>query len=756
MRMGRYRIVGKPVPKIDGKPLVTGEGKFAADISLPGMLWGKILRSPVPHARIVSMDTSKAEKLPGVKAVVTGRETLGRPYGGCDGIAFSKDSYGLAVDKVRYVGDEVAAVAAVDDLTAEKALDLIDVEYEELPYVLDPEEAMSESAPLVHEEAGSNIVHTVNFVYGDVEEGFKKADHVRIDRFVTEPLNHCCLEPHAVLAYCERTGKLTVWTSTQNMMRARNYLSETLGIPPSSIRIIKPYVGGAFGGKHGNVNPDFCAAFLSMKTGKPVKIVYTREEVFATTRGRHPLVITLKTGFTKEGIITARDAVSITDAGAYSSDASHMVGRMGNHLTMLYRTPHVRFKGYLVYTNKPTGGAQRGYGGQQMRYADELQMDLIARDLGIDPLDLRLKNAVESGDITPHGYKIASCGFRECLEKVARVSGYREKKGKLPKGHGIAVASGGYICGLRVPIESSAYVRFDVDGSVVVLTGSSDVGQGSNSMLCQIVAEELGVTFDRIRIVVGDTDITPPDGGTFSSRVTIMAGNAVLNAARDVKKQLLEAISKQTSIAQEELGLIDNYIVRRGTDQKLLSLNEAISKCPPLLGKGYYVNKDDVVMQDEATGAGNISPAYSFGAEVAEVEVDQRSGKIKVKQVTAAFDCGYAINPLAVVGQIEGSISQGLGQAISEIVLRDNRGRMLNPSFLTYKVPMITEMPKINSIIVETVDPEGPFGAKGVGEGMLLPVPPAVVNAVYDATNKLIQIPLGLEKVYRAISEKNS
>lgn len=592
-------------------------------------------------------------------------------------------------------------------------------------------------------------MHRVDYAYGDVDAGFARADHIREDRFATEPVNHCAAEPHAVLANFERTGKLTVWTSTQNPMRQREYLAGTLGIPQSSIGIRKPYVGGGFGGKHGNVNQEFCASFLSLKTGRPVKIVLTREEVFAATRGRHPIIIHLKTGMTVEGTITARESLVYLDTGAFSSDSKHMLGRMGNHLTSLYRTPAVRTRGCLVYTNKPTCGAQRGFGGQQMRYADELQIDLLARDLGLDPLDVRLRNAVESGDVTPHGYRITSCGFKECLETVAAASGYREKRGKLPRGKGIAVACGGYICGLRVPIESAAMVRIDLDGSVVLSTGSADIGQGSNSMLCQIVAEELGVTFDRIRIMTGDTDLTPPDGGTFSSRVTIQAGNAVLRAAAEVKRQLLQAIGEQRDIPTDVLDVVDNQIVLRDTKRPLVSLEKAVKQCPPLLGTGYYLNRDDVVQMDVNTGAGNLSPAYSFGAQIAEVEVDESTGKIKVEKITAAFDCGFAINPQGVEGQIEGSISQGLGQAVSEIVLRDRRGATLNPSFLTYKVPMVTEVPKITPMIVETIEPEGPFGAKGVGEGMLLPVPPAIVNAVYDATGKFVNsIPLRLDKVY--------
>jgi 4-hydroxybenzoyl-CoA reductase subunit alpha len=749
----KHRVVGQRVPKIDGAALVTGEAKFTADYRLPGMLYGKILRSTVPNARIVSIDASRARQLPGVRAVVTGHDTLKRHLGmglpGPQGAA----EYGMAFDRVRYIGEEIAAVAAVDELTAEKALDLITVQYEELPYVLDPEEAMKDSAPLVHEHLGTNIAHTIAFTHGDPEAGFARAAHIRTDRFATESTNHCALEPHTALASYERGGTLTVWTSTQSPMRERETLSVALGLPQNAIRIIKPYVGGGFGGKNGYVHVEFCASVLSMATGRPVLIALTREEVFAVTKNRHPLIINLRTGMTKDGIITAREAHVVLDSGAYGSMARMMLGRLFNELTMVYRTPAIACKGVLVHTNKATFGPQRGFHGQQIRHADELQIDLLARDLDLDPLDVRLANAIEGNETTPHGNIITSCGLKECLEKVAQRSGYRAKRRGLPPGKGIAVAAGAYICGGGPPIISSEIIRFDLDGSIVVLTGASDIGQGSNGLLAQIVAEELGVTIDRIRVISADTDVTPPDGGTFASRLTVYAGNAMLNAARDVRRKLMESLGDQLDIPPEQLDMIDNQIIIRDTGKVLLPLEAAVRRCPPLLGRGHFQPKD-VEEMDFATGTGNWSPAYNFGAEVAEIAIDEATGQIAVERITAAFDCGYAINPLALEGQINGAISQGMGQALSETVLRDRRGAALNPSFLTYKLPLVGENPEITPIIVETIDPVGPFGAEGVSEGMLLPAPPAIVNAVYNATNKMIKTtPLQADKVYSQISD---
>lgn len=749
--MNSHRIVGERVQKIDGMPLVTGEAKFTADLVLPGMLYCKILRSTVPSARIVSIDTSKAKQLPGVRAVVTSEDTLKRP---CDSPMpglIETPEYPLALDRVRFIGEEVAAVAAIDESSAEKALSLIKVDYEELPYVLDPEEALSHSAPLLHEQLGTNIVHKIDFTYGDVDSGFALADHIRSDRFVIESVNHCALEPHAALASYESSGKLTVWSSTQSPMHQRDFLSATLGLPQNDIRIIKPYVGGAFGGKNGYTTPEFCASLLSMKTGRPVKIVLTREEVFCATRGRHPMVIRLKTGITSEGTITAREAQVIMNAGAYGSIARMTLGRLFNVLTLLYRTPAITCKGFLVHTNNPTFGPQRGLHGQQIRHADELQIDLLARDLDLDPLEVRLANAVEADQVTPHGNRITSCGLRECLEKVAEASGYRMKKGRLPKGRGVAIAVGSYISGGGPPIHSSAVVRLDADGSVVLFTGACDLGQGSNTMLGQIVAQELGVTIDRIRVISADTELAPADAGTFASRTTIHNGNAALNAARDAKRQLLLHLAGQSGSAPEELDTANNQIVSKDGGGIFFSLDEAVRRCPPVFGIGHY--REAWEPMDYRTGTGNWAPAYTFGAVAVEVEVDEKSGQLTIDQITAAHDCGYAINPMTVEGQMEGATVQGLGQALSELVVRDKRGATLNPSFLTYKLPLITEAVSIDSLIVETTDPEGPFGAKGVAEGMLLPVPPAAVNAALDAANAISRSsPLQRHKLYSKIS----
>jgi 4-hydroxybenzoyl-CoA reductase alpha subunit len=727
-----YSVIGKSVPRVDSVVKVTGQAKFAGDISLPGMLVGKILRSKYAHAKILNIDVSEAEKVKGVKAIITGKDTPGKTYG-----LFARDEPPLAVNKVRYIGDEIAAVAAIDGDTANEALNLIQVEYQVLPAVFDPIEAMQPGAPQIH-EVPFNIVKKVFVKEGDVEKGFEASDYVFQDEFVSKFVIHASLETHSSVAVYDPSGKLTVWSSTQGPFALRNALAQTLGISTNRIRVIKPHVGGGFGGKNEMLANDFCAALLSMKTGRPVKIVYSREEEFIGTRRRHPLIVQIKTGVKKDGTLIAKQCKLIADSGAYGSRSPAIVMMCGAWMNMQYRIPHWSYEGYAVYTNNPVTGAQRGWAAPTVRFADDSQMDIIASALGIDPIEIRLKNAVRSGDITPNRFKITSCGLSECIELVAEKTKFKEKWGKLPPNRGIGIACGAFWSGSKVlPHDTAAAViELHEDGTVNLLTGASDIGQGSDTVLCQILAEELGIRVEDIRITTADTDLVPFDFGTFASRVTLYSGNAVKAAAKDAKRQLFEVIAERMEANIEDIQCRDRMISVKGSPEKGMSFADGVkaalyTKGITIIGRGTY-NPPEIEPFCMETGVANVAPAYSFAAQVAEVEVDPLTGQLKVLKVTAAQDCGCAVNPAGLESQIEGSISQGIGQCLLEEVVMD-QGRVLNPSFLSYKVPLASNMSMMEPLLVESDEIEGPFGAKGVGEATQIPTAAAIANAIYDA-----------------------
>ncbi len=753
--------IRKRLPRNDGLQKVTGTAKYADDFYLPGMLYGKILRSPHAHARILEVNAERALALPGVRAVVFGKDTPGVAYGAIP------DEYGLAIDKVRFIGDEVAAVAAVDEETAEAALAHIDVEYEVLPSVHDPARAMQEGAPVIHErnddiyDAARNISRRIHRSYGDVEKGFGEADRIFEHTFETQVVNHAAIEPHASVAECDPVGKVTVWSSCQTPFLIRMDIARTLQMPLTRVRVIKPRVGGAFGGKREMMANDFCAAFLAVKTGRPVKVTYTREEVFSTTRQRHPARITLKTGVTRDGRVVAKDCHIVMENGAYNGRGPDILASCPGHITILYRIPNIRFDGCLVYTNNPPGSAFRGFGNPQMRFADDSQMDIIAAEMGIDPIDLRRRNVREEGDVTPNKAIITSCGLRQCVEEVNRATDLQNRWRKLPFGHGIGIACGHHICGKKsfLPHDSSAAtVKLNDDGTANVLTGASDVGQGSDMVLAMIAAEELGVPYHRIEMTTADTEVTPMDLGSFSSRVTFIAGNAVKLAAADAREQLLDAAADLLEAAREDL-VIENGTVRAGsapgrsaTVEEVIRHNYLHVVGVPIVGRGAYNPPTDRL--DRETGMGDASPAYSFGAQVAEVKVDLESGRVKVVRMTSAIDCGVAINPTAVEGQVEGSVSGGIGQALMEGFYTKD-GLMLNPSLLEYRLPQVSDMPEMETHIVESREEEGPFGAKGVGEFVQIPTAAAIANAVYDAIGvRIYDLPITPDKVLAALGEK--
>ncbi|MBI4320802.1 MAG: molybdopterin-dependent oxidoreductase [Chloroflexi bacterium] len=749
--MLQYDVVGRRVPRVEGVLQATGEAVYTTDMALPGMLHCGILRSPHPHARLLRIETDRALRLPGVRAAITGRDTAAKLYG------VVPDEPAIAVDKVRYVGEAVAAVAAMDEDSAEEALRLIRVEYEDLPPVFDPAQAMQPEAPLVHETLASNISASPSYQVGDVERGFAESYHVREDTFTTSAQCHCSLEPHAALANFDASGRLTIWAASQGPFYLAGDLALTLVIPLGNIRVIKPRVGGGFGSKREMMAGEFCAALLSRRTGRPVKVVYGREEEFVSTRARHPMVIRLKTGVKRDGTLVAREATLIADGGAYNSRGPIIVRAAGGHFAALYHVPNIKFTGYHVYTNNPASGAFRGFGTLQALNAVELQMDMLAEDIGLDAAKMRLRNAVHSGDTTSIGWEITSCGLSECIEKATVAIRWNDRRAQKPRNRGLGLACGDYVSGSRTfgfADSSAAYVRLQDDGTFVLLTGASDIGQGSDTTLCQIVAEELGVEMGDVRIISADTEVAPRDLGTFASRITFIAGNAAKLAAADAKRQLFRLIAERLEAHDDDLEARHARIFVKGSPQRGMSFAEVASYVMKDLGVHIQGKGDYATRITEKASKFNMSPTYSFGAQVAEVEVDTDTGKVSVRRVVAAHDCGFAINPMALEGQIEGSVACGTGHTLLEDRILE-QGQMLNASLLDYRIPTSLESPQVESILVETIDPEGPFGAKGVSEGAQVPAAPAIANAIYDAVGvRISDMPITPDKVLRALELK--
>ena len=756
-----FSAVGKSFPRLEGFEKVTGATRFLTDLELPGMLCGKVLRAPYPHARIISINTKRAEKLVGVKAVITSEDTPKIPFCIIPRIA---NKLPLEDKKARYIGDEIAAVAAETEEIALEALDLIEVVYEELPAIFEPEDALKPGAPLLYEETGTNIAEHFQKEYGDVERGFQEADHVLEDRFETSPVTPCCMEPRSCIASFDGSGRLTLIANTQAPFSLRQELSKVIPLPIKKIRIIKLPIGGAFGSRLGMDSIDPICVFLSRKSGRPVKIVNTREEEFVTSRYRYRMVIYLKTGVKKDGTIVAREAKVITDNGAHNYQGYTITAGLCQKLTFVYKIPHIRFDGYVVYTNNVYGGAFRGYGNPQITFAAESHIDMIAEKLGMDVLDLSLKNIVEPGYETISNCQITSCGLRECMIRATDVTGWREKR-RRPGRRGIGMASmqhaGGGIKIFFGNINcnySSAAMKMNEDGSVNLMTGSSDIGQGSDTVLAQIAAEELGIRFEDIRVTTADTDLTPMCLGTYGDRVTFVGGLAVQNAARDVKKQLLDLASEILEANVDDLESKEGRVFVKGSPEKGVSIPELaefsyFKKGRPILGRGIY--DDPISKPDYGTGYGT-SPAYSFASQVAEVEVDVETGKVKVLRITSAHDLGRALNPMAVRGQIEGAMAQGIGSTLFER-LDWVKGRTLNSNFLDYRMLTALDVSAIEHIFIESVDPNGPYGAKGVGEPALVPTAAAIANAIYDAVGVRIKsLPVTPDKILAALAEKNS
>lgn len=766
----KVSAVGARLPRLEAVGKINGAARYTDDLVRPFMLHGAILGSPFPHARILSYDTSKAKELPGVEAVITAQDFPYLPLG-----AIVKDETILARDKVRYVGEPIAAVAAIDRNTAIEALKLIDIEYEELPAVLDIDQALAPDAPIIHENLANyfkifdcrfsgNVLSEQSITEGDVDAAFMTCDVVIEGEYRTQAQAHAYLEPCAALAEVDDRDKITIWSSHQSINRVQANVCEALGIPMTQVRVITPRVGGGFGGKmEATVQP--LAAALALKTKKPVKVVLSREDDFAMMRTRHPARIWMRTGAMRNGTIMARETRLLYDGGAYSDDSPGVLA-FGLYMARgPYRIPNYRASGKLIYTNKLRSSGFRGFGNPQVTFAGETQIDELAEKLKIDPIDLRLKNAIRTGDKWVGGQTVTSCGFAECLKQVRERSDWsirRSKAGKSKDGRrkGVGIAALAHICGV---LGTSAIIRLAEDGSIVLNTGAVDIGQGADTVLTQICAETLQVDVARINIVAPDTDASPYNWGTGASRVTYMAGRAVAGAATVLKQKIFDHAAAMLECGAQDLELIPGGSIGvSGTDRKVsfleVSLRAHYGLGGPLIGEHAFVYDGEAFDPKRSTMVGfpfsNLG-VHMFGAQVVEVDVDDATGKVTPTAAWLAHDVGKAINPLAVEGQIQGGFVQGLGYALCEELVWDG-GRLTNPTMMDYKIPGMLDVPlAIEAIIVEEPEPTGPFGAKGVGEPGIVGAAPSVANAVASATGiRLRQIPMTPERVFAALASE--
>ena len=773
----KLSYIGQRIPRKDGPEKVTGRAIYTGDIHLSGMLVGRILRSPHPHARILNIDTSRAKQLNGVKAVITARDTAGIKHGFVETPRYPPDQYPLAKDRVRFVGEEIAAVAATDPYIAEEALSLIRVDYEPLPAIFDPEAAMQPGAPEIHathpkvKEPFVNIAGKTETGWGDVESAFAQADYVREDRFESHLRTHGYLEPQVTVASYEPGGKLNVWTSSMGPFLKRAKLARTLGLPFSAVRVQKAWVGGAFGGKIDLFSHEFCAALLSIKTGRPVKVEASREEIFAAYRHGQPLIVEVKTGVKKDGTLMAQELRLINNCGGYRGSGVVVIFLSWGFTMVPYRLPNLKYEGYAVYTNNPVRAPQRGHGAPQLRFAVESQMDMIAEELGIDPVEIRLKNARVSGEQLPNGDNVHNCGLIDCIQKAAEHTQFKQKYGDKRKRHladnhirgGIGIGVSAYFGGsLIYPNSSSVTVKMNDDGTVTLLTGALDLGQGAETVLCQIVAEELKIPMEEIQVLAADTDTTPVDIGSWISGNTYVTGNATRMAGTEVRKKLLEMAAEEMEANVADLALGDKYVFVAGSPERKLSYRELIAlsvqkhRGDPVRGEGHWrTMRDEPFHPSLATTKGRWSENYAVDAQVAEVEVDTETGIVRLVRAVTAHDCGFPINPLLVEGQIDGQVSMALGHAFMEEVLMEN-GRTLNPNWLEYRMPTIHEVAASEHIdvITEQYKTGEPYRTKEVGEGYVSAILAAIANAIYDAVGvRLHSTPFTPEKILRGLGK---
>ena len=751
-----YSVVGQRVHRVEGYDKVTGESKYVADVALPGMLIGKIFRSPYPHAKILRIDSSRAEKLRGVRAVVTAEDTIKKPWG-----AFFADQYILSVGKVRYVGEEVAAVAAIDQDTAEEALDLIDIEWEPLPAVFDAEEAMQDGAPLVHDDKERNIAMTIDVERGDIARAFAESDLIIEDTFQSAPQWHCAIETIGSVAEYAPNGKYTIYMNTQTLFNARYRIATALGVRETDVRIIQTAVGGGFGGKSCDDNNALVAAVLARKAKKPVKIINTREEEFlAGCRPRVFMKIDVKLGFKKDGRMRAKQIRVVADNGAYSAKAPAITGVAAMRHDTCYKYTDVKTQAYLVYTNKIPTGAFRGFGNPSAEWAVEQAVDKGAHALGIDPLELARINAAEPGYVSPHGNRVNSCELKQCIDLAEKMMDWKQKRADKKPDTGLGFACTVHVSGKRHFGDydgSSATIKLNEDGKALILSGEGECGQGAFTVMCQIAAEELGIPVEDVEVSRADTDLTTFCLGAFASRLTYISGNAVKNAAAKVKEQLLEQAAEMLEANPADLVCRDGRISVKGAESKSLTVSDVARARlfrhdgAPIVASGSF--DADSVLPDK-TRFGNESGAYNYGVQAAHVHVDRETGQVKILQYVIASDCGTVIYPAGAEGQVEGGLAQGLGYVLTE-GLQFDEGRPVNPNFSDYRIPSMRDMPPLKYAFAESYEPTGPFGAKGLGELNMDPTAAVISNAIFDAVGVRIKtLPITPEKVLRALRDK--
>ncbi len=762
---GEPQTLGRNHRKVDAMERMRGVLRYTDDLKLPGMLHAKIKRSPHPHARIVNIETSRAEAMPGVYGVVTGQD-FPIPYGV---IPWTPDETALCVEKALHVGDGVVAVAAVDEDTAIAACNAIDVTYEILEAYFDPEQALkhSEDNPINPYARKGNLSKHVKLEFGHVDAALAESDLVVEGEYFFEGTTHAAIEPHCAMAHVEPNGLLTVWSTTQVSHYLHRELAKVLELPANRIRVIQPPLGGAFGGKSEPFDLEFCVARLAQKTGRPVKILYTREEVFYSHRGRHPMRMKVQTGFTRQGKITAVDARTLIDGGAYSSFGLVTTYYSGQLLCAPYAIGSYRFDSTRATTNKPACGPKRGHGSVQPRFSMECQLDKAATALGIDPIELRRRNDMGADSQTVNEFRVGSNGFLECLRRVEDASDWTYKRANLGYGQGVGVAGSTYISGTNYPVypndmpQAAVQICLDRSGRARVFSGANDIGQGSNTMLAVIVSEELGLALDDIRVVSADTDLCPVDLGAYSSRVTLMVGNACLEAARRLRRKVSRSAAIRWDIPVNRVVLATGMAVDREDPEKWVRLAEAFQWAEAdhgLLGEVGSYNTPKDRHGDYRGGTIGASPAYSFTAHVAEVEVDSDTGIVDVKKIWVAHDCGTCLSRRIVEGQMEGSAYMGFGEAIMEQHGVDplHNGVHPGPSLLDYRIPTFVDTPELEALVVEAPDANGPYGAKEAGEGPLHPSIPAVANAIFDAVGvRMDELPFTPPRVLAAIEALN-
>jgi CO/xanthine dehydrogenase Mo-binding subunit/CO/xanthine dehydrogenase FAD-binding subunit len=745
-------VVGKDVQRNDAVPKVTGAAQYVADLHLPGMLHAAVLRSPHPNARILSMDVSAAAAMPGVKAVVTGADTAKQKWG-----AFRPDLYPLAIERVRYVGDEVAAVAATSPELARAAVDRIVVEYEILPAVLSLDQALAQQAPLVHDDAPGNIAHEFSFERGDVDAGFKASDVVVEGTWETVRQWHTSLETIGCVAQW-MNGRVTMWCNTQTPFLARGRYAVALGLPESQVRVIQTEVGGGFGGKSGDDNASVICALLAKKSGRPVRLIHTREEEFLASHPRMPMRYWVRLGFRKDGRIMAKEIKMWADNGAYTGKSQAILGAATVRHDALYKYPNARAHSKLVYTNLVPTGAFRGFGNPSADWAVEQAWDLAAEKLGIDVVDLLRMNAVEPGDASPHNHKITSCELRQCIDKTAQMIGWQEKRKNRKPDRGLGMGCSVHVNGRRSFGDwdgSSAIVRLNEDGRATVITGEGEIGQGNLTVLRQIAAEALGLPYEDVDITRPDTDVQSHSLGALASRLTYVAGNAVKRAAEAAHQQLMEAAAEQFKLPPAELTIINGQIgPRHGSETAFKSVAAVVRaniykrNGQPIVGVGNFDNPSDF---PDHSRYGNESGAYNFTAQAVEVGVDRGTGQVTLHEVASTVDCGTVIHPAAAEGQVQGAVTQGIGLAMIEYFDWYN-GAPTDPNLKDYPIPSAEMMPRMHVAFADSYEPSGPFGAKGLGEIGLDAIPAAIANGIADAVGvRIHELPITSEKIHRAL-----